>query len=502
MLSSYFSVEGITPISSLPPRAKIHVIGVAGVAMAQIAIALSERSFTVSGSDKEFYDPMGSLLKKSKVKLYTGYSEENFAADLDLVIIGNAVSADHPEVVEVERRRLPYSIFPQALFELAISQRRSIIVSGTHGKTTTTAMLATVLEKLGRSPSYFIGGKSVDLKESLAITSGTEAVIEGDEYDSSFFAKVPKFFFYKPNIWIITSLEYDHADIYPDLASIDKVFFEQIKRLSPDDVVISNVDGEHIREQLELWREHASCKFVSYGEHQSADFRVSDLIDDGTYCKGTLFCKGIPTALSDSASNEQFEIKLNILGRHNILNGIAVFLAAKELGIPTQEILSALLAFHGVERRQQIRYCQDGITVIDDFAHHPTAVLETLSAVRARYPAARLWAVFEPRSNTSRRKVFETMYIDAFQHADQVVLCQPTAKAIDQSSDLIDVSTLASKIAATYPSIKLSIALPDANSIAAYLMENLKRGDVVLVMSNGSFGGLVGALVMGLTKRI
>lgn len=488
MPKEYFSAEHAVNLSALPPGAKVHIIGVSGVAMAQLAVVLSEAGFEVSGSDKEFYEPMGSFLSRSKVRLCRGYAAENIPPDVSAVVIGNAVSYGHPEVSEVERCGYRYSFFPKLLSQLIIDGRHSIVVAGTHGKSTTTAMLATVLTKLGCAPSYFVGGVVRDLPQSLVRGGPQFSVVEGDEYDSAFFAKVPKFNFYKPDTFIITSIEYDHADIYPSLESINAVFTAQVLKLAKTATVLACVDFDNLRTLVAEWKTKAACRILTYGTTADADFSLTraDAAGHGQHLHAR-FSDGVERRWT-----------LGIPGKHNALNSLAVTATAHVLALDATRVAAALEQFQGVKRRQEVRFNSNDICVVEDFAHHPTAVRETVAAIRQAYPGKRVWAVFEPRSNTSRRKVFQQPYVEAFSGADRAILCQVTARSNDTSDNLIDVSELGREIESA--GVPCSV-LPDASAIAKLLLTELRAGDVALIMSNGSFGGLIDALLSGLSAR-
>jgi UDP-N-acetylmuramate: L-alanyl-gamma-D-glutamyl-meso-diaminopimelate ligase len=481
MPKDYFAAERTVSLSDLKPGARIHVIGVSGVAMAQLAVALSQAGYEVSGSDKEFYEPMGSYLGGSKVKLCRGYDAKNIPANVDAVVIGNAVSYGHTEVDAVEQKKYPYSFFPKLLHELIIKGRHSVVVAGTHGKSTTSAILATVLSRLGVEPSYFVGGVVRDLPESLHRGAGKVSVVEGDEYDSAFFAKVPKFNFYDPQTFIVTSVEYDHADIYPSLESINSVFTNQVLRLPNDARVVSCIDGENLRNLTADWKKKAKCQVITYGEREECDYRLL----------GVSVASGGQLVRVKSPKGEA-TWNLQIPGAHNALNSIAVVAVCDALNFSREKVFDALKNFQGVKRRQELRYGKNDIAIIEDFAHHPTAVKETIAAVRQAYPGKRLWAVFEPRSNTSRKKVFQIPYVAAFAGADLAVLCQVAARSNDTANDLIDVEDLGRSISANGTACRV-LATPKA--IEDCLISEMKQGDVVLIMSNGSFGGLIDALL-------
>ncbi|MBN8550146.1 MAG: UDP-N-acetylmuramate dehydrogenase [Deltaproteobacteria bacterium] len=401
------------------------------------------------------------------------------------MVIGNAVSYGHPEVEQVEQQQLPYSFFPKLLRELIIRDRHSVVVAGTHGKSTTAAMMATVLAKLGDDPSYFIGGVVRDLPASLWRGAGSVSVVEGDEYDSAFFAKVPKFSFYAATTLVITSIEYDHADIYPSLESINAVFTKEVLALPAQSCVLCCSDQENLQTLIAQWRAQARCRIVTYGRSPASEYHLEEV-------------KSVGEAQEMRATTLDGRVlswKLGVPGAHNALNSLAVLAVADLLKLDVPKVKTALAGFLGVKRRQEVRFDERGITVVEDFAHHPTAVRETLAAMRQRYAGRRLWAVFEPRSNTSRKKVFQVPYVDAFQGADMVVLCQVSARSNDTSSDLIDVGDLGKSIMAQGTPC---LVLATAQQIAEQLAKDVTRGDVVLVMSNGSFGGLIDLLIQKL----
>ena len=495
MPKDFFSVERTTSLHSLAPGAKIHVIGVCGVAMAQISIALTERGFVVSGSDKEFYEPMRSLLGQSKVVTKTGYAPENVPLDASLVVIGNSISYGNVEVDVVEKSNLPYTCFPKILQEVAIAGKHSIVVTGTHGKSTTTALVASILLQSGENPSYFVGGVAQGLPNSLAVGKGRFSVVEGDEYDSAFFAKVPKFSFYTPDTVVVNAIEYDHADIYPNVEAIESEFTKLVTNLKPGSTAICCIDFPIVKRLVQEWKKRSSASIVTFGRDPESDCVIVERRTVGMSQEVKVRGDGLG----------ELTVKLPIVGEYNARNALAALIVSKTVGLSTSKTLEILENFQSVKRRQEIRLQKAGVVLIEDFAHHPTAVRQTVEAVREAFPKARLWAVFEPRSNTSRRKVFQSEYVSAFKKADRVVLKNVTARAIDAGVDLIDVSVLSDSIAASGVQ---SVCLPDAQAIREYLWADIKpsRGhgevhDAVFVMSNGSFDGL-NELLQGDLERL
>ncbi|MBN8549937.1 MAG: UDP-N-acetylmuramate:L-alanyl-gamma-D-glutamyl-meso-diaminopimelate ligase, partial [Deltaproteobacteria bacterium] len=343
MPKEYFSPERASALAAVPAGAKIHVIGVSGVAMAQLAVALSEAGYEVSGSDKEFYEPMGSYLSRSKVRLCRGYAAANIPPGVALVVIGNAVSYGHPEVEQVEQQKLPYSFFPKLLRELIIRDRHSVVVAGTHGKSTTSAMMATVLAKLGDDPSYFIGGVVRDLPASLWRGVGSVSVVEGDEYDSAFFAKVPKFSFYAATTLVITSIEYDHADIYPSLESINAVFTKEVLALPAQSCVLCCSDDENLQTLLAQWRTQARCRIVTYGRRPGSEYHLEEVrsVGDAQEMRAT------------APDGRVLSWKLGVPGAHNALNSLAVLAVSDLLKLDSSKVTAALAGFLGVKRRQE-----------------------------------------------------------------------------------------------------------------------------------------------------
>jgi UDP-N-acetylmuramate: L-alanyl-gamma-D-glutamyl-meso-diaminopimelate ligase len=486
MPKDFFSVDAITSLSAVPEGSKIHIIGVCGVAMAQLAVALAERGYVVSGSDKDFYEPMKSLLEGSSVETLRSYREENVPLDAKLVVIGNAISYGNPEVDVVERENLPYTCFPKLLQETAIAERHSIVVAGTHGKSTTTALTAYMLSETGQSPSYFVGGIAQSLPKSLCVGAGQVSVVEGDEYDSAFFAKVPKFTFYTPDTAIINAIEFDHADIYPDIEAIEAQFEELVRLLGAGGTAICCIDFPRVKELTQQWRKRYGCSFITFGVDADADCRIVERSSRGiaqrVTVEGGLFGAG-------------YTLEIPMLGEYNARNAVAALLAVcEQKGVSLESACEALQGFKSVKRRQEIRGRKNGVVIIEDFAHHPTAVDQTMAGMREAFPEARLWAVFEPRSNTSRRTVFQQAYIDAFARADRVVLRDVQARAIDEGLELIEVSALSDAITASGVP---SECFDNVEAIREYLWNSLEQDgsddvvkDVVVVMSNGSFDGL------------
>jgi UDP-N-acetylmuramate: L-alanyl-gamma-D-glutamyl-meso-diaminopimelate ligase len=476
---SFFGRERVTPLDSVPERGAVHIIGVAGIAMAQLAVELVRRGYTVSGSDQSFYEPSGSLLRGSSVKLFEGYSPENIPDKCDLVVIGNSASASNKEVQEIERRSLPFSLFPQLLFETVINERRSLVVSGTHGKSTSTALAAFLLNESGMDPSFFIGGRVDQLTSSLKRGEGRFSVVEGDEYDSAFFAKLPKFHFYRPNVLLITSIEFDHADIYPDERAIEREFENLIESMGSEGIVVAcSSGGDIVRGIVERYRTAGSPRILTYGFDERDDYRIGRLPEQG----------GGGQKITVSHQSAQYSFSLRLGGLYNALNAGGVLALLSEAGVSVDSLLPHFGDFRGVARRQQIVVDTPDIRVIEDFAHHPTAVRLTLEGLREEYPNQRIVALFEPRSNTSRRAIFQERYAEAFDAADVVIVCEVTKRAIDDGVALLDTDKLLSDI--NLRGKKGLVAASPAEVFERFLEEH-QSGDIVAVMSNGGFGDII-----------
>jgi UDP-N-acetylmuramate: L-alanyl-gamma-D-glutamyl-meso-diaminopimelate ligase len=484
----YFGVSGVTELRNVKEGAKIHIIGICGVAMGQLGLALADLGYTISGSDKEFYDPMASLLKESEISLFGRYDQDNIPDDVSLVIIGNSVSADNPEVQYIERQRLNYTCFPSCLADLLVKNRFPIVVSGTHGKSTTTSLVAHILREANRSPGYFVGAKIEGLNRSLCIGSGPETVLEGDEYDSAFFAKVPKFDFYDPRILIITSIEYDHADIYPDLDSIIAVFDGLVSsRVAGDLVVLCGDDGT-IKSLLPKWKSSSVARLVTYGQDVGNDWRIGNVVMD----------KGGTSFVLSGTETEGGSVRIPLVGAHNALNASAAIVSLLSIGLPLGDIVRHISTFKGVKRRLTELYQDQEVWVYEDFAHHPSAVSATLKSVKLANPESRVWAVFDPRSNTSRRKVFQSDYERALEIADSIIIKEVVPRHNDSTENLLNTAEIAETLRMKG---KKAYSLVTVNEIIKTLLVNLSGRDVVLLMSNGSFDGLPRELVGALRTR-
>lgn len=452
---------------------RIHLIAVCGTGMASLAGLLKERGFAVTGSDQNVYPPMSDQLAALGVDVMIGYKPENLdSAKPDLVVVGNAISRDNPEVVEVQKRGLPLLSMPQAIARFFLEDRFPIVVAGTHGKTTTASLLAWILERCGRSPSFLVGGILKNFGRSYQLGSGNDFVLEGDEYDTAFFDKGPKFLHYRPRMLILNAVEFDHADIYKNLDHVLESFARLVALLPKDGVIFADGDNANVRKIIEK----APCRVVSFGLEAGASLTA----DDVTLGERTRF-----RALRDGREIGRFESPLP--GRHNLKNLLAVLGVVLERGATVPDIQGSLSDFESVKRRQEVLGTFRGVTLIDDFAHHPTAVAETLAALRGRYGNAKLWAVFEPRSNTTRRNVFQKDFVRAFDPADEIVFAAPyLAEKIPEGERLHPEEIVADLKARG----KKASFLPSIDDIVSLIARDAKPGDVVCFMSNGGFGGI------------
>ncbi len=452
---------------------KVHLIAACGVGMSALAVLLREAGHTVSGSDEQAYPPASTVLRAIGVTLSAGWEPRRLAG-VDLVICGNAVTRHNPEAAAAREQGMRTMSFPQALEELFLVERRPLVVAGTHGKTTSASMLAFVLQRCGRDPGWLIGGAPRDLPSSAALGGSPWFVVEGDEYDSAYFDKEPKFLHYRPHALLLTAVEFDHADIYRDLDAVKAAFRKLLGLLRPGAPLVACGDFPHLLDVLA----GTSADVGRFGLGEANRWRVTDLVDDGL------------THFRIRDGDEAVcEVTLQAPGPINARNALGVLLVARELGVSWNAGAAALRQFRGVSRRQEIVGESRGVTVIDDFAHHPTAVAGTLAALRLRYPGRRLRAVFEPRSNTSRRRVFEHEFGDALARADEVVLAAVFVKANDPipEAERLSPDTIVEQVARRGIPAR---TIDGVGPIRDYLVSSVRSGDVIVIMSNGSFGGL------------
>ncbi len=467
----------------------IHLSGICGTAMASIAGLLQLQGHRITGSDKAAYPPMSDLLRSLGIPVMEPYAEANLDPRPDLVVIGNALSRGNPEIERILDDRIPFTSMAALVREEFLQGRESLVVAGTHGKTTTTSMLSWIYqvaarENAGLEPSFLIGGVAENFGTSFQLRPTRTFIIEGDEYDTAFFDKGPKFLHYFPDALILTHVEFDHADIYADLEAV-KIAFKRLVNLVPRRGLIVAYDASaNVSECVE----HAFCRVERYGFSKEADWQLRNLRHEDGQTRWEVWHEGTLWA----------DLAMSLAGEHNALNATAAAALAAGRGIGKDAIRAALGSFKSVKRRLEVRAEIDGITVIDDFAHHPTAIRETLRALRSVYPSARLWAVLEPRSNTLRRKVLEDDLVQSLRLADQVVLAGvyqqqriPDGERL-HPEDVVDALNAAGTPAALHP---------DAAVIVDAIVTELKTGDVVAILSNGGFDGIYEKLPARLRER-
>lgn len=461
-----------------------HLSGIGGAAMTPLAGMLVESGHRVTGSDAGVYPPASTLLETLGIRWTNGFDAKNLDPSPDIVVLGNALSRGNPEVEAVLDRKLPYRSLPQTLEEFFLPGHNSLVVTGTHGKTTTTSMLSWILHHAERRPNFLIGGVAENFGRSFGLGGGDEFVLEGDEYDSAFFDKAPKFLHYHPQEAIITSLEFDHADIYDNLAAIELQFRRLVNLVPRSGRIVAWGESETVRGVVQK----AFCPVETYGFTPGVDWLAGDLeITDGA----TRF-------RVSRGGKEVARVSMSLTGRHNVLNAVAAIAIAHGRGVSGEAITSAMAAFRGVLRRLEVKGESSGVLVVDDFAHHPTAIRATLDAARHRWPGRKLWALFEPRSNTMRRKVFENDLAAALSIADASVLGAVNRANLLNDEERMSPAQVLEKIRAAG---RKAEGFDSADEIAEYLAANTQEGDLVLVMSNGSFDGLCGKLLAKLQER-
>jgi UDP-N-acetylmuramate: L-alanyl-gamma-D-glutamyl-meso-diaminopimelate ligase len=470
-----------SPRPELPASPRhVHLTAIAGVGMASLAGMFRAAGYEVTGSDQAIYPPMSTVLADLGIAVREGYQAENLEPRPDLVIVGNAMSRGNPEVEAMLAAGLPYCSMPEALMRFFMQSRRRAVVVGTHGKTTTSAMLAWVLHETGGDPSFMVGGASRNFPQNFRLGAGPWFVAEGDEYDTAFFDKGPKFLHYDADALLLNAIEFDHADIYRDLEHVKSAFRTLLERLRPTAVVAACADFPEVRNVVAASGREA----VLFGNGPGATWRAENLRDDGAATRFTIVGPGV-----------RRDAMLPLPGAMNVANAIGVVTLTSAMGIPLDGVVAALGTFRGVKRRQEVIAEGRGITVIDDFAHHPTAVAGTLAALRGRYPRRRIWALFEPRSNTTRRRVFQDAFAAAFGAADRV-----TFGAIHRREQLPEAERLSvdDVIATLRAGGVAAETCEDPDAIAALVAAQVASGDVVVMMSNGGFGGLGGKLLAAL----
>jgi UDP-N-acetylmuramate: L-alanyl-gamma-D-glutamyl-meso-diaminopimelate ligase len=468
--------ESSARLARIPASANhIHLIGVGGTAMAALAGMLASRGFRVTGSDRELYEPTASLLKQSQVEVKTGFGAQNLEPAPELVVVGNVITRTNPEAEALLKTSIPYISMPEALWHFFLQHKRVLMVAGTHGKTTTTSMIAHVLNAAGRDPSMMVGGVAKDFGSNYRLGNGDDFVIEGDEYDTAFFDKGPKFLHYRANAAVITAVEFDHADIYRDLDHVKSSFRALVDQMDEDRILAVCADFPEALDVSKTARARKLTYGLKAGEYRAVDIRVA--------------ADGAHFSIARDSHHLIDKIHLPIGGRMNIANALAAFVLLNECGLSGDEIARGLKSFTGVVRRQEVIGEAGGVTVVDDFAHHPTAIRVTLEAVAEHFPGHRLLAAFEPRSNTARRNVFQEGFASAFDRASRVYLGPVYFKDNDPipEGERLDTTELADAITDRGP---LAVACDSNDNILASMLHDARPGDIALFMSNGPFENL------------
>ena len=451
----------------------IHMVAICGTGMGALACILKDMGFQVTGSDQKIYPPMSNFLSNKGIDIFDGFNEKNISSGYDLLVVGNAVTRNNPEVVKMHKMGLNFCSMPQAIKRFVAIDKKPILVTGTHGKTTTSSILAWILHEAGLDPSFIIGGILNNFNSNYRFGKGEYIIIEGDEYDTAFFDKRPKFIHYNPFMAILTSIEFDHADIFEDMNHVRQVFNNFISGISSKSTLIA---FDEDKEVAELVRDR-ECRVEGYGRDTRLHWSLGDIFIEPPWTFFEVFKRG----------NKFGIFKTKLMGEHNLLNVLSAIAIADNLLVPLDRISGAIKNFKSTKRRQEIRGQKKGITVIDDFAHHPTAVKETIRAIKPFYPEGRLVAVFEPRTNSSMRRVFQNIYPLSFDQADLICIRKPPLLEkipFDErfsSEQLVDDLKNRGKDAHYFS---------DTESILDFLVRESSSGDIILIMSNGGFDNI------------
>jgi len=452
---------------------KIHLIAVCGTGMGALASMLKDMGFEVTGSDRKIYPPMSSFLAQKGIKIADGFDEKNISSDTDLVVVGNAISKNNIEVIETDKMGLYFCSMPQALNRFIAAGKKPVIIAGTHGKTTTSSILAWILFKAGLDPTFMIGGLLENFGSNYRLGKGEHIIIEGDEYDTAFFDKGPKFLHYDPHIAVLTSVEFDHADIFKDMNHVKETFDRFISSIAQKSTLVA-FDGDKNVGELIKGRK---CNVERYGRDMDSTWRILNISIDPPW---TFF-----EVLKQGRAFGTF--KTNLIGMHNLLNILSTIAVADRLNIPCEVIAGALETFKGIKRRQEVRGVKRGITVMDDFAHHPTAVRETISAVKPQYIEGQIIAVFEPRTNSSMRKIFQDIYPGSFESADLICIRKPPLLEKIPHAERFSSEKLVDDLKNQG---KDAYFFANTESIIDFLVDRAKPGDLILIMSNGGFDNI------------
>lgn len=451
----------------------IHIMGVCGTGMAALAGMLKASGYEISGSDKAVYPPMSIFLEEIGIKAFDGYGAQNLTPRPDLVIVGNVITRKNPEAAALAEAEIPYLSFPQALAHFFIQSKTSLVVTGTHGKTTTASLLASCLNRAELDPSFMIGGIVREFDANFRLGNGDHFISEGDEYDTAFFDKESKFLHYRPDIAIITSVEFDHADIFDDLEAIKKSFKKFVSLLPADGLIVAHLDDPNVREVIQ----DAPCEVQGYGQRKDLDWSLHDVRAEGGSTHFKVRFQGKAWS----------ELAVQLPGTHNCLNALAVAAVLHKIGVAPRNINQGLKMFGGIKRRQEIRGIVREITVIDDFAHHPTAVRATLNALKHAYAGQRLVTLFEPRTNSSRRSIFQRDYVDCFDASELIFIREPVPLDNIPASELFSAAKLAKDLQNRGLQAE---SCPDTDTILDTVLPLLRPRDVVVILSNGGFDNI------------
>ncbi|MCU1301902.1 MAG: UDP-N-acetylmuramate--L-alanine ligase [Candidatus Sulfotelmatobacter sp.] len=458
----------------------IHLIGICGTAMASLAGMLKQRGFHVTGSDAAAYPPMSDFLAELGIPVAQPFDVRNLEPCPDLIVVGNAISRENPELEHVLDQRIPFCSLPQLLHEEFLRGKEVLVVAGTHGKTTTTSMLAWIFHTAGMQPSFLIGGIAENFGSSFHVGQGKHFILEGDEYDTAFFDKGPKFLHYFPDAVILTSVEFDHADIYKDLDAVETAFKRLVNLIPRRGRIIAfdGMAGDAIESaSLERSLSKAFSPVERYGSGSRADWQITNIKFESEKTSWSVLHNKRPW----------MDLEFPLAGEYNVWNATAAAALAEAYGISKEEIAAALKTFRSVKRRLEVKAQVNGITIIDDFAHHPTAIAGTLKALRARYPGARLWTILEPRSNTLRRRVLQADLARSLALADEVVVAAVFRSEAIPVDERLELPELAAEIQKYGRHARL---LADADEIVNTTAPEMRRGDVVAILSNGGFDGI------------
>ncbi|MCZ6696470.1 MAG: UDP-N-acetylmuramate:L-alanyl-gamma-D-glutamyl-meso-diaminopimelate ligase [Acidobacteria bacterium] len=463
---------------------RIHLIGICGTGMGSLAGLLSEAGYEVRGSDAAVYPPMSTMLREKGISVLDGFRAEHLDERPDLVVVGNIASRTNPEAVAAADRGIPYLSMPQTIGRLFLQNRHPIVVAGTHGKTSTAALISWVLASAGGDPSFLVGGILRNFNRSYGLGQGREFVIEGDEYETAFFDKGPKFLHYLPQTAILTSIEFDHAEMFADLEAVRRAFRSFVDLIPNDGFLAYCADAPNVAGVVE----QARCRLAPYGLGEGAVWRA--------------------TLRSTGAQGMEFEVtragrpyglfRSPLTGNQNLANAMGVIAVADSRGLSPAAIREAFVTFEGVKRRQEIRGVAGGVTVIDDFAHHPTAVRLTIEGTKAHHPGRRVIAVFEPRTNTTRRNIFQDDYANSFDAADKVIVAAVDHPERAPEGQRLSVERLVQDLQSRGVD---ALHIPDVPGIVAHLVRSVRPGDAVLIMSNGAFGGIHDRLLEDLAEQ-